>query len=72
VLSLPITTEPTLLRRNPVELFRFSRIERLFAPGGRGYDVTGDGERFVVPIRQNAAAGATTNGVGSHFTVFEK
>jgi serine/threonine-protein kinase len=61
LLSLPITTEPTLSRRNPVELFRFLRSERLFASSMRGYDVTRDGERFVVPIRQNPTTSTTAS-----------
>jgi dipeptidyl aminopeptidase/acylaminoacyl peptidase len=59
VLALPIVTEPALSRRNPVQLFRASLSERLFyVPGSRGsnYDVSSDGQRFVVPSLNQAAA----------------
>ena len=61
VFSLPIATGLTLSRRNPIELFRFRPVERLFAGAGRNYDVSHDGRRFIVPVWENAATGAATN-----------
>ena len=58
VLALPIVTEPALTRRNPVQLFRTSLFEHLFFTpgGGRNYDVSSDGQRFVVPSLNQATA----------------
>jgi dipeptidyl aminopeptidase/acylaminoacyl peptidase len=59
VLALSITTEPTLTRRNPGDLFRLSGIN-FGARGGRNYDVSRDGERFIVI--QTPLAGVSTPG----------
>jgi hypothetical protein len=58
VFALPIVTEPALTRRNPVQLFRASLVERLFftSRGGRNYDVSSDGQRIVVPSLPQAAS----------------
>ena len=64
ILSLPVTTEPSLTRHDPVELFRLDmgtmRSGNVEGSSSRPYDVAHDGRRFIV-VRPAAPEAASTS-----------
>ena len=59
--SLGITTEPTLVRSNPVQLFvRPGTLGPVAQSGRRNYDVSSDGQRFIMVLSGAADSVAAT------------
>jgi hypothetical protein len=56
--ALPISTEPTLTRRNPAALFRFDWLRVLEQDG---YDVSRDGRHILVPILDDGRDASASN-----------
>ncbi len=53
---MEITTQPTLARTNPVSLFSEQEVgANLETAGRRNYDVTTDGQRFIVATIEQTA-----------------
>jgi serine/threonine-protein kinase len=66
VLSVPVETSASFVARNPVVLFKGQYAPTL---GGRNYDVSPDGRRFL--MLKVAAAGASAQTPPARFTVVE-
>ena len=56
--AIEITTGPTLGWSTPVQLFPVGFSQVIGGGRRRNYDVTGDGERFVVTLPPSANSGA--------------